>query len=157
MRRLLTALAILAAAPAAAATYRLGGLEAAQPWSRPAAAGMNGAGYLTLSNRGKAAETLTAVETPAAARVEVHRSSMAGGVMSMRPQPATPIPPGQTVTFAPGGLHLMLLGLKQPLKAGDSFPATLVFASGARMKVTFKVAVAAPAADPMHDHAGMAH
>jgi periplasmic copper chaperone A len=157
MRRLMTAVALLAATPAAAATSRLDGLEVGQPWSRPAAAGMNGAGYLTLTNRGKALETLTGVETPAAARVEVHSSSMSSGVMSMRPQPATPIPPGRTVTFAPGGLHLMLIGLKEPLKAGETFPATLVFASGARMKVTFKVAIAAPAAGPAHDHARAGH
>jgi len=158
MRLLMIAAAFLVVAtPAAAATARLGGLEVGQPWSRPAAAGMNGAGYLTLTNRGKAPETLTGVETPAATRVEVHSSSMSGGVMSMRPQPATPIPPGQTVTFAPGGLHLMLIGLKEPLKAGGAFPATLVFASGARVKVTFKVAVAAPAGGPAHDHAGMGH
>ena len=158
MRRLMLALALLAATPAFAASYRLGTLEASQPWSRPAAAGMNGAGYLSVSNKGTTPETLNAVETPAATRVEIHRMSMGpGGVMSMKPEAGPSLAPGQTVMFGPGGLHLMLIGLKQPLKVGDSFPATLVFASGARLKVAFKVGLAAPMGGMAHDHAGMAH
>lgn len=157
MRRLMLALALLAATPAFAASYRLGNIEVSQPWSRPAAAGMNGAGYMSVSNKGTRAETLKAVETPAAARVEIHRMSMgSGGVMSMKPEAGPTLAPGQTVAFGPSGLHLMLVGLKQPLKVGDSFPATLVFASGARLKVAFKVGLAAPMGGMTPDHAGMA-
>ena len=116
--------ALTLAAHAQAAPYRLGGLEVAQPWSRPAAAGTNGAGFMTLSNKGKTADTLKAVETTAAARVEIHKTSMAGGVMSMkRVDGGLPIGPGETVSFAPGGYHLMLIGLTKASKAGDKLPA----------------------------------
>jgi copper(I)-binding protein len=156
MRRFLipAALAAIALAPAAqAATYRLGGLEVGQPWSRPAAKGGNGAGFMVLTNRGKAADTLTSVESPAARKVEIHRTSVANGIMKMQRQDAgLAIPPGQAVTFAPGGNHLMLLGLTEALKGGDKVPATLVFQSGARLKVEFQVGAAAPAADAHAHH-----
>jgi copper(I)-binding protein len=56
------------------------------------------------------------------------------------------IPPGKQVAFAPGGYHVMFLGLTKPTKLGDKLPATLVFKSGARLKVEFQVAAAAPGA-----------
>jgi len=89
--------ALTLAAHAEAAPYRLGGLEVAQVWSRPAAAGTNGAGFMTLSNKGKAADTLKAVESPAAKRVEIHQTSMMGGVMSMKRLDAgVQVGPGET-------------------------------------------------------------
>lgn len=135
----LTAAALISAAPAQAATYRLGGLEVGQPWSRPAAAGTNGAGFMTLTNRGPAPDTLIAVESPAARKVEMHRTSMTGGVMSMKRLDSVLLPPGKAITFAPAGYHLMLIGLDSPLKAGDAVPVTLVFSSGARLKAVFAV------------------
>jgi copper(I)-binding protein len=153
MRHLSVALAaaLLTAGAAHAASYRLGGLEVGQPWSRPAGAGTTGAGYMTLANHGKAAATLTGVESPVAARVEMHRSSMDGGVMRMARQAQVVVPAGAQVSFAPGGYHLMLIGLKAPLKAGDSVPATLTFAGGGRLKVAFTVGsgLGPPAMDQM--------
>lgn len=130
---------LLAAAHAHAAGPRAGTVEVAQPWSRPAVAGSSGAGFMTLINHGRAPAVLTGAESPAAARVEIHRSDMAGGVMRMARQAQVAVPAGGRVTFAPGGYHLMLIGLKAPLKAGDSVPATLTFADGARLKVAFAV------------------
>lgn len=158
MRHFLIAAAALALAGAAdAATYRLGGIEVAQPWSRPAAAGTNGAGFFTVTNKGKAADTLKSVETPAAKKVEIHKTSMANGVMSMqRLDAGLPLKPGESVTFAPGGYHLMLIGLSKATKAGDVIPATLVFASGARLKVEFPVG-AGPNAMPGMDMDHMKH
>ena len=136
----LVAAAVMAALPASAATYRLGSLEAGGPWSRPAAAQRNGAGFLTLTNRGKTADRLTAVESPAARRIELHRSLMTNGVASMQRQDGgVAVPAGQTLTLAPGGYHVMFIGLAKTQKAGDRIPATLVFQSGARMKVEFEV------------------
>lgn len=132
---------LIAAAPAAAASYRLRGLEVQQPWSRPAVAGTNGIGYMVLANRGPAADVLEKVESPLAARVEMHSSSMAGGVMSMKKEDRLPLPVGGQVTFGPGAYHLMLIGLTRTLAAGDKVPATLSFASGARIKVAFTVGV----------------
>jgi copper(I)-binding protein len=141
--------ALALSATAQAAAYRAGGLEVVQPWSRPAAAGTNGAGFMTVSNKGKTADTLKTVETPAARKAEIHQTSMAGGIMSMKRLDAgLPIGPGESVTFAPGGYHLMLVGLTKASKAGDKIPATLVFASGARIKIEFPVG-AGPAAAPM--------
>lgn len=150
--------ALTLAAHAQAAPYRLGGLEVSQAWSRPAAAGTNGAGFMTLSNKGKAADTLKAVESPAAKRVEIHKTSMTGGVMSMaRVDNGLPLAPGETVSFAPGGYHLMLIGLTKASKAGDKLPATLVFASGGRLKVEFQVGAGPNAAMPGMDMDHMDH
>jgi copper(I)-binding protein len=137
----------LAAAPLCAA--HTAGIEAVKPWSRPAAAGGNGVGYLTLVNHGKA-DVLTGAQTPLAQRVEMHASSMAGGVMRMASEPRVPVPAGGQVSFAPGGRHLMLIGLKKPLKIGDKVPATLRFASGANLQVDFVVQTQAPGGGTAH-------
>lgn len=152
----IAALAALALAGAAqAASYQQGGFDIDKTWSRPAAAGTNGAGFMSIINRGKAADTLTSVETPAARKVEIHKTSMTKGVMSMKRLDAgLLIGPGETVTFAPGGYHLMLVGLTSASKAGDRIPATLVFASGARIKIDFPVGDGPVGAAPM---AGMDH
>ena len=150
------ALAIAMSATVAAAAPRASHIVVAQAWSRPAVAGANGAGYLTIMNHGPAPVILVRVESPLAQRVEMHRSSMAGGVMSMAPAARVAVPGKGSVSFAPGGYHLMLIGLKRSLAAGDTIPGTLVFADGARAPVTFKVGdpPGAAAGDPM---AGMAH
>ena len=123
-----------------AATYQQGGIRILEPWSRSAAVHTTGAGYLTLTNIGKATETLSVIETPAAARVEMHKTSMSAGIMSMkRLDRGLLLRPGESVSFAPGGYHLMLVDLSKPLKVGDTFPATLVFASGTKIKVVFPV------------------
>ena len=142
---------LLAAAPLAA---RAADIEAVKPWSRPAAAGGTAVGYLTLVNHG-APDALVGAESPDAARVEMHASSMAGGVMKMTPETRTPIPAKGRVSFAPGGRHLMLIGLKRPLKVGDKVPATLKFASGASVKVDFAVQAQPPMGGG--DSSGMDH
>ncbi|HKR86785.1 MAG TPA: copper chaperone PCu(A)C [Phenylobacterium sp.] len=135
---------VLVAAPLGAA--RAAEIEAVRPWSRPAAVGGTGAGYVTLVNHGKSADALVGAASPDAAKVEMHAARMAGGVMKMTPEAQTPIPANGQVSFAPGGRHLMLVGLKRPLKIGDKVPATLKFASGATLKVDFVVQAQAPAA-----------
>jgi|SRR5947209_8308547 len=142
---LLTALASASSAQAA--------VQVLQPWSRPAVAGANGIGYMVLANRGPKADALEKVESPLAARVEMHSSSMAGGVMSMARVDQVPTPAGGRATFGPGAYHLMFIGLTRTLKPGDQLPATLSFASGAKIKVAF--AVGAGAGPPAM--AGMAH
>ncbi|HEY8003861.1 MAG TPA: copper chaperone PCu(A)C [Phenylobacterium sp.] len=140
MRRIPFAAPVLALALAlplsAAAAAKV---EVLQPWSRPAAAGTNGVGYMVLANHGRAADTLEKVESPLAARVEMHSSSMAGGVMSMKKVDKVAVPAGGETTFGPGAYHLMLIGLTKALKPGDAAPATLTFASGAKVTTAFKV------------------
>lgn len=148
------AAALAVSAPALAHSYKVGDLSIGHPWSRPAAAGMNGAGYLTVTNPGKTADVLVKVETPIATRVEIHEGSMAGGIMRMKHLPkGLPIPAGGSVALQPGGNHLMLIKLKQPLKVGDKVPAALVFRKAGRVDVSFSVQAAPPAAKPMeHQH-----
>jgi periplasmic copper chaperone A len=127
------------AATAQAAPGRAGAIEVVAPWSRPAVAGGTGVGDMTLVNRGRKADALVGVESPAARQVEVHRASLAGGVMSMAPAARVEIPPGGSVSFAPGGYHLMFLGLARNRKPGDRLPARLSLASGGKLSVSFAV------------------
>jgi len=141
------AVAVLAPIPANAAAR----IEVLQPWSRPAVAGTNGVGYMVLANHGRSADALVKVESPLAERVEMHSSAMTGGVMSMKAQTRVAVPAGGRATFGPGAYHLMLIGLKKTLKPGDRAPATLTFASGAKVKVAFAVSagMGPPAMAPM--------
>ena len=151
MKAVAAALIFAFALPAAA---REGGLEVKQAWSRPAAAGANGVGYLTLINHGKA-DALVAVEATVAQKVEMHTASMAGGVMTMSREDRVPVPAGGKVSFAPGGRHLMLVGLKRALHPGDHVAATLRFASGTTLKVDLPVSAAPPPQAHMDGMEGM--
>lgn len=137
---LLAMVAALACSPAAAHQYNLGDLRIGHPSSRPAAAGMNGVGYLSVSNAGDTPDVLLAVETPVATKVEIHASSTDGGVMKMsRLEGGVPIPARGTAKLETGGTHVMLMKLKQPLAIGDKVPATLVFRNAGRVAVEFAV------------------
>lgn len=148
MRTSLLALALgFAAMSAQAAAPRI---EVAQAWSRPAVTGAAGAGFMTLTNRGPA-DALVSVSTPLARETQIHRSSVSGGVASMQRLAKLDLPAGRAVTFGPGGYHLMFVGLKKPLNVGDAVPATLTFASGAKVQASFRVQVAPPgSAAPTH-------
>jgi periplasmic copper chaperone A len=96
------------------------------PWSRAAGAGGQGAGFVTIRNSG-AADRLLSASTPAAGRTELHTMIRDGDVMRMREVEAIAVPAGGAVTLAPGGLHIMLIGLTRPLAVGEAVPLTLVF------------------------------
>jgi periplasmic copper chaperone A len=109
-----------------------------------------GAAYLTI--RSPTADRLVAASTPVANKVELHTMSMTGMVMKMRPLAAINIPADEPVTLAPGGMHIMLIGLKSPLKPGQSFPLTLTFARAGSRTVDVAVepvGASKPAAGPM--------
>ena len=151
--------ALAAAAPAPAADYRVGGIEIRHPWTRPAQAGMNGVGYFTLANVGTRPIKLIRVESSAARSITLHQTSQANGVSSMRPVAGGLIlVPGAKVEFAPGGYHLMLMGLTRAQALGGKAPLTLVFADGRRLKIDLSVEAGPPKAGPadpmagMHDH-----
>ncbi len=135
------ALAAVFVLPASAAHAAV---KVAQPWSRPAAAGTTGVGYMTLVNKGPTADALVAVSSPLAKSAMVHQSLMAGGVSTMRHAPRVDVAPGGKVTFAQGGYHVMFVGLTRTLKVGDTLPVTLTFASGAKVTTSFVVRVKAP-------------
>ena len=129
------------------------GIRIDHAWSRVALAGHEGVVYLTITATG-AADTLSAVTTPVAATAGLHQSIDDHGVMKMRPVASLPIEPGKPVTLAPGGYHIMLMDLKQPLKEGDSFPATLSFAKAGQVTATATVARAGATTMPGMDHGG---
>jgi hypothetical protein len=146
MKPLLFALSLACAAGAQASALGAAkaGIEVLQPWSRPAVAGTNAIGYMILANRGHAADTLEKVESPLAAKVEIHSSSMAGGIMTMAPVAKVSVPAGGQVTFGPAAYHLMIIGVTRTLKAGDRVPVTLSFASGAKVRARFAVTSGGP-------------
>lgn len=136
----LTLGASLLALPASAHDYNIGALQIAHPWARPTLPGQTtGAGYLSVDNLGSAPDRLLGASTPAAAVVEVHEMRMEGDVMRMRELKALDLPPGKTVSLAPGGLHLMLRGLKAPLKEGERVPLKLRFERAGEIEVVFHV------------------
>ena len=138
----------LAGRAVAAADYKVGSLDIAQPWARATPKGAStGAAYLTVSNSGSQTERLSCTSSVAAAKCQIHEMAMDNGVMKMRPvEGGLEVKPGQTVTLKPGAYHIMLEGLKTPLKAGDTLEATLASSGGASVKVDFPVAaIGAPA------------
>jgi copper(I)-binding protein len=124
--------------------------------ARPTAPGAEtGAVYLVLMNHGAVDDTLTGLSTPIAAKAELHRSTDSGGVAKMEAVPDLLVKANDGVTFAPGGLHVMLMGLKQQLKPGDSFPLTLDFAKAGPVTVTVAVQPIKAKPKPMQDMPGM--
>ena len=122
-----------------------GPLTVAGAWTRPAAVGQTGAGYLSITNRGRAADRLIAASSAAATRVSIHESRMVGSVMTMRALDGVAVAGGATVAFRPGGLHLMLEGLRRPLKVGERVAVTLIFARAGRRAAVFSVRNGPPA------------
>ncbi len=108
-------------------------------WARPAAAGENGAVFLTITNAWPEDDALLSASSSVAAAVEIHRSTMQDGVMSMTPQERVDLPSGQEVVFEPGGLHIMLINLQQDLDPGDTFEITLHFENLPAQTVTVTV------------------
>jgi periplasmic copper chaperone A len=134
--------ALIAAAPAAFAQGSGNSTIAVeQPWARATPAGaMSGAAYMTLANKTSAADSLTGASSDAAAKVQIHEMKVVNGVMQMREVAGgLAIPANGSVTLKPGGYHVMLIGLKKPLVAGQSFPLTLTFAKAGNISVTVPV------------------
>lgn len=116
-------------------------LRVENAWARatPAVAPV-AAGYLTVVNDGDVADRLLRIESDIAQRIEMHQTLREDGVMRMRAiQGGAVVPAHGTLTFQPGGSHLMLIGPTRPLVAGQQFEATLVFEHAGRRKVTFAV------------------
>ena len=100
---------------------------------------MTGAGYLAITNTGDTVDSLIAVEADFP-RVMIHDTKVENDVASMFHIEAAEIAPGETVTFAPGGKHIMFMGLNgDPFEIGETVTATLVFEKAGRLDVTFNV------------------
>ena len=126
---------------ASAQEVKAGNLVLDHAWARATPAGAKvGGGFLTIENKGPTPDKLVGASSPVAGKVEVHETAMKNGVATMHTVTGgLPIPPGQSVTLAPGGYHLMMMGLKGPLKKGDKIPVTLAFEKAGEVKVTFDV------------------
>jgi periplasmic copper chaperone A len=162
--RSLTAALIAVAAMTATALahdYRVGDLKIDHPWSRVTPEGAKAAGgFMTITNTGTLPDKLIGGTFVAAATFEVHEMSMTDGVMKMRQlDKGLEIKPGATVELKPGSFHVMLIGLKQPMKEGEKIKGTLVFERAGTIEVDYKIEPmgtrASGGAD--HDHHGAMH
>lgn len=153
-----TLIALLASVSVSqAADYAAGNLRIIQPWARATAPGAQaGGGFLKIDNKGPA-DRLIAAEAKVSNVVELHTMRMEGNVMRMaKLENGIELPAGQSVELKPGGLHVMFIELKAPLKEGDKFPLRLKFEKAGEITVDVQVqglGAATPAAMP----AGMQH
>jgi periplasmic copper chaperone A len=139
IRSLIAAVMVVSAFTSQAHSFKVGSIDIGHPWARPTAAGQKvGGGYLKLTNTGTA-DRLISVSSEVSDSVELHTMSMEGAVMRMRQVQGIDLPAGQTVELKPGGLHIMFMGLKAPLKEGSKFPVKLKFEKAGEVVVQVKV------------------
>jgi copper(I)-binding protein len=134
---LLGALAVACGAPAGPQ------IRVEDVWARPAASmdgSGNGAAFMLLRNGGDTADRLVAAQSAVANTVEIHETTMDGGVMKMRPVVGgIEVPAGAQVELKPGGYHVMLIGLTQDLQEGDRFQIVLRFEKSGPITVEAEV------------------
>jgi len=138
---LVLAAALVAGTVAHAHEYTLGSLHIEHPYARPTVPMQrSGGAYLSIENKGKDGDKLVAASSPIAESVQIHTMSMDGDVMKMREVDGIELKPASKVEMMPGhGYHLMMLGLRRPLKAGDKFPMTLTFEKAGKTEVSVVV------------------
>lgn len=135
-RFVLTPLFLLTAATAGAAEL----VTVEHAWARATPPGAsNGAAFMTLVNRGARDNALVRAESAAAGAVELHTHVTEDGVARMRQVPEIPVAAGGKTELRPGGLHIMLIGLKAPLVDGSQLTLTLTFRDGAAQQLTLPV------------------
>jgi copper(I)-binding protein len=128
------------------------GIEIHDALMRPAAQGENGAVYFVIHNHSSQADALTGLTSDIAV-AEMHESKMNGDIMQMNQVESVPLEPYAEIEFAPGGLHVMLVGLKQDMKLGDEIDLSLHFKNYQDLKVRVTVSESAvPGDQPSEDH-----
>lgn len=141
------ALALILTSPALAAD-----IEVTAPFARATAGSAQaGVAFMTLKNMSARDDVLVAASSPVATSAELHTHIMEGDIMRMREVPSVDVPAGGSVSMQPGGLHVMLMGLKQPLRQGEVFSLTLTFANAG--PITVEVPVKAVSEMPPSGHA----
>jgi hypothetical protein len=148
----------LTAFAAAAHDYKVGELKIDHPWARATPGAIKtGAVYFSVTAQGDMPDRLIAVETPRAAKAEMHTQIMDGDVMKMRPVTAIEVNPGEPTVLKPGGLHIMLIGLTAPMREKERFPMTLTFEKAGKVEVQIAVeaAGARDAGHGEHNNHGM--
>lgn len=142
-----TAFALMVPLAASAHDNMAGKVGFEHPWARITMLSRPAAGFVTVHNKSDHADRIVAARSPLADRVELHTHLMDDGVMRMRPVEAIDVPASGQVSLKPGGLHLMVFGLKKMLKKGEVLPITLVFEHAGEIDVEFTVGGAAGGMD----------
>lgn len=139
---IIAALCVLSVGAAFGQNNEAGDIQVAHPWA-PAVTGANltnGAAYMSLTDQGTVPDELISASSPVARRAELHVFDVENGVYGMHRVDAIQVSPGAASTILrPGGAHIMLEGLKQPLKAGQTFPLTLTFKNAGERRVEVRV------------------
>ena len=117
-------------------------IEVSDAWARPTRGDAPGAVYVTIENKGGKDDRLVSVMTDQAAMAMVHQTELSNGVARMRMAGEINVPAGNSIKMVPGGTHIMLEGLRTPLRTGGSFPLVLKFRESGEQKVSVRVAEA---------------
>lgn len=117
-------------------------IDVTSAWARPTRGDAPGAVYVTIENKGDKDDRLIGAMTDHAAMAMVHQTEMSDGVARMRMAGEINIPAGKSIKMVPGGTHIMLEGLRTPLRTGNQFELVLKFRESADERVTVKVAEA---------------
>ena len=142
--------AVLFSGAAIAHDYQVKSLRVSNPFARATPPGAKVAGaFMTIKNAGPEADRLIAASSPAAGLVEIHEMAMEGGMMKMRALKGIDLKPGATVELQPGGYHVMLEDLKQPLKQGEQIPVQLTFEKAGVLEIKVHIEAMGAAA---HTH-----
>jgi copper(I)-binding protein len=141
MAALALAIMLVGAPSVLAHEFKVGDLEIEHPWSRATPAGAKVAGgYFTIVNKGSTADRLLSISSEISEKAELHEMGVKDGVLTMRPvSGGLEVPAGGKVALAPGGYHLMFVGLKRQPKQGEKFAATLTFEKAGTVNVEFAV------------------
>ncbi|KLT72548.1 hypothetical protein PL75_07525 [Neisseria arctica] len=155
MKKLLAALALAGMFQTTSAA----GIEIDDAWARTTVQGMSMGGvFMDIENDGKTDDVLTGGSTPVAEKVEIHTHVNDNGVMRMREvEGGLALPKGGEVKLKPGGYHVMLMGLKAPLQAGQKFPLTLNFKNAKSQTVTVEVKNPAASQNTQKQHGAHHH
>jgi hypothetical protein len=154
MPKILIATTLFATLALGAAAQTTPSISVENAWARATASSAQAAAvYVTITDHG-AADRLVSVSTPVGT-AQLHETTREGNVTRMRPVAGLAVPTGAPVSLAPGGYHIMLTDLKQPLSSGQNFPLSLTFEKAGTVETT--VTVKATGATPAHtmDHMNM--
>jgi len=141
MRKICTAAAVaaltLVSSAVSAAEFRVGDLMVAGAWTHITLLNRPAAGYMSIHNMGGTADKIVEVSSAAAERVEIHTHKMEEGIMRMRQIDSIAVAPNGYTELKPGGLHLMIFDLKEPVEMGGKLPVTVVFEKSGPLVVQF--------------------
>ena len=129
------------------------GIEIHSAWMRPAGQGENGAVYFVIHNHSSEVDELIGVSSDIVVAAEMHESKMSGDIMQMDQVESVPLEAFAEIEFAPGGLHIMLVDLRQDIRLGDEMDVILHFKNNQDLKIRVGVReTAAPEDHPSEDH-----